>query len=312
MKTPKVSVIIPAYNCEQFIGETLDSVLNQNYQDFELIVVDDGSRDGTANAISRYKGRLTYIRKKNEGTSAARNTGIAAAQGEYVAFIDHDDTWLPEKLQEQVTLLNHNKEIHLVFSDAYVIDEKGRRNRSLFEICPPHSGMVFKELLKDNFIPVITAMVKKEVFKEIGLFNPEYRIAEDWDFFLRVSERYPLAFINRPLAEYRIHSGSFSRHRDLILGEAITILNKYTGLVDKATVRIVEMRKRKFQFELGMVYLQEGPRSRARDYFLAKAKEEPFGFCFYLGLFVTYLPDSWIKFIGQILSSEGLYGLKAG
>lgn len=307
---PKVSVVIPAYNSERFIAETLESVFNQSYQDFEVIVVDDGSSDGTDKVISRYEGRLTYIRKKNEGISVARNTGIAQARGEYVAFIDHDDIWLPEKLKEQMALLEGNKEIYLCFSDVYIIDEKGRRGKNVFKICPAHSGMVFKQLLKDNFIPVITAVIKKEVFKEIGLFNPQYRIAEDWDLFLRISKQYPVVFVNRPLAKYRIHSGSFSRHRNLMFAEVISIMNKYTGSVDKATARTVEMRKRKFQFDLGIVYLQEGMRSKARDFFLAKVREEPLPFCFYAGLLVTYLPESWIKFIGQILSSKKLHDLK--
>ena len=309
MKTPKVSVIIPVYNSKQFIGQTIDSVFNQEYQDFEVIIVDDGSCDGTEKVISKYKDRLTYIRKENEGISIARNTGIEQTRGEYIAFIDHDDIWLPEKLREQISLLDNNKEIRICFSDAYIIDEKGRRNGTLFKISPPYSGMVFRQLLEENFIPVITAVVKKEVFKGTGLFNPRYRIAEDWDFFLRVSKRYPVAFINRPLAEYRIHAGSFSRQRDIMLTEAISIMNKYTGSLDKTTARTVEMRKRKFQFNLGVIYLQEGMRNKARDFFLAKVREEPFSFCFYLGLVVTFLPDSWIKFIGQTLSSKGLYDL---
>lgn len=310
MKTPKVSVIIPTYNSEQFIGETLDSVFNQNYQNFEVIVVDDGSCDGTDKVISGYKDRLTYIRKKNEGISIARNTAIAVARGEYIAFIDHDDIWVPEKLKEQIALLEDNKAIGLCFSDAYIIDEKGRRGSSLFKICPPYSGMVFKKLLKENFIPVPTAIVRKDIFKEVGLFNPQHRITEDWDLFLRISERYPVAFINRPLAGYRVHTGSFSQRRDLMLEEAIAIINKYITLVDKTAFKTLTWRRCRFQFALGMTYLHKGMRKKARDYFLTRVKEKPFSFGFYLGVFMTYLPDSSIKFVGRISSSKALHGLK--
>ena len=269
MKTPKVSVIIPAYNSEQFIGQTLDSVFNQIYRDFEIIVVDDGSKDGTSEILSGYKDRLTYIRKGNEGLSVARNAGIAQAQGEYIAFIDHDDLWLPEKLKEQVALLESNQEAYLCFSDAYIIDQKGKRSGSLFAICPPHKGMVFLQLLKDNFIPVLTAVVRKEAFKEIGLFDPQYRIAADWDLFLRIAKQYPVAFINRPLAEYRVHAGSFSRSRDIALRESISIISRYLSSIDKGTAIALKIKEAKLQLYLWVEHLRQNMKNKAGNHFLA-------------------------------------------
>lgn len=306
---PKVSVVIPTYNSEQFIRQTIDSVFNQSYHDFEVIVVDDGSSDRIDRIISSYGSRLTYIRKKNEGISVARNTGIAQAQGEYIAFIDHDDIWLPEKLEEQMALLEDNKAIGLCFSDAYIISEGGERSRNLFKICPPHSGIVFKQLLQENFIPVLTVVVKKEVFKKIGLFNPHYKIAEDWDLFLRITKQYPVAFINRPLAEYRVHKRSFSRQRGLICLESIEIINKYIETVDKTTAKRLKMKKRNFRLEAGMVYLCSGMKDVSRDYFLANVREEPLSFYYYTGLLVTYLPNIFIKLTKQILSSRRLNSL---
>ncbi len=310
MKIPKVSIIIPAYNAEQFIDKTLDSVFNQSYQDFEVIVVDDGSCDGTGKVISKYKDRLTYILKENQGLSLARNTGIAVARGEYIAFLDHDDIWLPERLKVGLTLLEEDRGLYLCFSDAYIIDKKGRRrNNTLFEIYRPHRGMVFRELLKENFIPIITAVVRKDIFKEIGLFNPQYKIVEDWDFFLRMSRRYPMTFINQPLAEYRIHEGSFSRRKDIALTESVNIIDKNINFVDKITTNMLKKKKQRFQFDLGILYLQRGMKIKARDYFFVKLKEMSFCLYFYLGFLVTCLPCSYTNFIGKFLFSRGQHDI---
>lgn len=308
---PKVSVIIPAYNSDRFIRETIDSVLNQTYRDFELIVVDDGSSDRTADIISSYKDRLIYIRKENEGISTARNRGIEIARGEYLAFIDHDDIWFPEFLEEVVAELDKNKEARLCFANTYVMDGEKKRTRTLFDICPPHKGMVFEKLVKGNFIPVITTVIRREVFEEVGLFDPRYRIAEDWDIFLKISKRYPITFIDRPLAEYRIHEASFSRQRDLMLTEFIDIIGKYISSVDKRTSRVLETIRRRAQFDLGIVYLNKSSRSKSREYFLNSLKADPLSLYFYIGLIINYLPNRLIEFIWRILPSKGLHGLES-
>ncbi len=308
MSTPNVSVIIPVYNSEKYIEETLKSVFAQSYKDFEVIVVDDGSTDNTAKVLSGYKDKLIYIRKENEGISIARNTGIAHALGKYVAFIDHDDIWYPEKLGEQITLLEYNRNAHLCFSDAYLIDEKGKRNGRLFNICPPFKGMVFKQLLMGNFIPILTAVVRKEILKETGLFDPEYKMVEDWDFFIRVAKQYPVIFIDSPLAGYRVHTGSFSAKRDIMLKELISVIDNYAGLVDRNTMNRLKAKNRNFQFELGIAYLcKETGHHEGREYFLKRIKEARFYFSFYLGLALSYLPGCCANFIRRFFYSKNLH-----
>jgi len=311
MKTPKVSVIIPAFNSEQFIEETINSILKQTYKDFEIIVVDDGSKDGTPEVLEKYKDNLVYVRKKNEGISLARNQGIKRARGEYIAFIDHDDLWLPEKLRKQVALLESDKNIGLCYSDAYVIDENKKRNNRLFEISPPQSGMVRERLFKENFIPILTAVVRRSVIDKTGLFDPKYKIAEDWDFFLRVAKRYKIGFINEPLAEYRIHRGSFSRQKDLAVSEAISIIDTYINHVEKFENGILKRRKEWLQFDLGMVYLHKGMKKKAREHFRLSIKKKPVSVLLSMGFLASFLPNTCVKILFRILSTKGLHGLDA-
>ena len=122
---PEISVIVPTYNYAHFIGDCLDSIFAQTYKDFEVIVIDDGSTDDTARVLEKYKGEIRYIYQENKGLPAARNTGIKAAQGEYLAFLDSDDLWLPEKLGEQVLFLRNEADMGIIFSDASAFNEKG-------------------------------------------------------------------------------------------------------------------------------------------------------------------------------------------
>lgn len=144
---PKVSVIIPVYNCENFIEETLKSVLSQTYKDFEVIVVDDDSKDRTGEIVNVIKDkRIVYIHQENGGVSMARNNGILNSKGEYIALLDHDDLWLPEKLERQMPTLESNSKIGLVYSDCHIVDSKGRITGRSFKDHPPHRGNIIPDL----------------------------------------------------------------------------------------------------------------------------------------------------------------------
>ena len=157
---PKVSVIIPIYNAEKFISGTIESVIAQTYQDWEIIAVDDGSTDKTPEILTKYKKKLSsnlqVITQENSGVSIARNKGIPAARGEYIAFLDHDDLWTPEKLEKQVKLLDSNKELGLVYSDSYVIDECGNLEKDTLI-----SSILSRNILRSN---VFRGNIFKELF----------------------------------------------------------------------------------------------------------------------------------------------------
>jgi len=205
---PRVSVVIPTYNRADLISETIDSVINQTYRNYEIIVVDDGSTDDTPAILGRYGKHIRVIRQENQGEGEARNTGIRAAQGEYVAFLDSDDLWRPAKLEKQMDLLARSPQVAWVYCDAYVFESKtGKIMRLISKGNHPYEGQVAGRLLTCNFIPSPTPMIRRSVFDEMGFFNKSL-IGVDWDMWLRIATRYPIRRAPEVLAGYRIHQGS--------------------------------------------------------------------------------------------------------
>lgn len=224
----KVSAIILTYNRAHLITEAMDSILSQTFKDFELIVVDNYSSDNTEAVVKSYNDkRIRYFKHQNNGLIGVnRNYGIKKSCGEYIAFLDDDDLWLPEKLGKQVELLDSNKELGLVYSDTYLIDSSGNlRGHTYFHRIKPFRGNAFNELLRDNFIPMLTVVIRRGVLDKVGGFNPRYVIAQDYDLWLRIAESYPIDFIEQPLAKYRVHSESgFQKNTILSYEEVLQII----------------------------------------------------------------------------------------
>lgn len=198
-KNPTVSVIIPTYNRAHLVGRAIRSVLNQTYQDFEIIVVDDGSTDNTEEVVKSFNDpRIRYIRhEKNRGGSAARNTGIRATYGEFIAFLDSDDEWLPEKLEKQV-LICSDEQIGLVYTGRKVIDSQS--GQVLSKIVPDKEGNVYEQLLERDFIGTCSSvMVKKEALENIKGFDETLPARQDWDCWLRIARNYKVACIREVL-----------------------------------------------------------------------------------------------------------------
>jgi len=206
---PRVSIVIPTYNRERLIGATLDSVMAQTFQDFEVVVVDDGSTDGTAELVRAYGARVRYLYQPNQGQGAARNTGLRAARGELVAFLDSDDLWEPNKLALQLAALADRPDCPWIYTDAFVFDGATGRRQFLFSRqCRPHEGMVADRLLRMNFIASPTPVIRREVFDRVGMFNELTPQVEDWDMWLRIAARYPIAYVPEALAGYRLHQAT--------------------------------------------------------------------------------------------------------
>ena len=207
---PLVSIIINCYNSARYLREALDSVYQQTFKDYEIVFWDNQSTDDSGKIARSYGDPLKYFRgEKFLPLGAARNAATEKATGKYIAFLDCDDIWLPEKLEKQVTLLDSNKELGLVYSDCYVIDSAGTAaEKTYFFDKKPLRGMIFKELVQANPIPLLTAIITREAFNKAGVFNPKYEIGEEYDLWLRIAEYYPIDFIEQPLAKYRVHSES--------------------------------------------------------------------------------------------------------
>lgn len=211
---PKVSVIIPTYQHAHFVGQAIESVLAQTYKDYEIIVVDDGSTDNTSEVLAEFGDQVTVIYQENRGLSAARNTGIRASKGEYVAFLDADDVWMPAKLEKQVPLFERNEAIGLVYSDLAYFDENEVRPGTAFEEAPPQSGMVYSAIFIRCPIPMPTVIARRSCFDMVGLFDETLTACEDLDMWLRISEKWEADFVNEPLACYRFSAGQMHKNQE--------------------------------------------------------------------------------------------------
>jgi len=196
-KKPLVSVIIPTYNRGWILKEAIDSVLAQDFRDFELIVVDDGSTDNTRQILDSYHQDLMVVRQPNRGVSAARNRGIAAAGGGLIAFLDSDDLWLPRKLSNQVVFFNSNPEAVINQTEEIWIRNGVRVNPKTRHHKP--SGMIFEPSLALCLVSPSAVMIKRSLFDEVGLFDEDLPACEDYDLWLRISWRYPVHLIETPL-----------------------------------------------------------------------------------------------------------------
>ncbi len=224
MKTPLVSAIIPNYNYSQYLREAIESVLGQTYSKLEIIVVDDGSEDNSRQIIKSYADKIKPIFQQNQGVAAARNRGVAESNGEYIAFLDADDAWLPEKIEKQVELLISNPELGLVYVNVMEIDGEGRE---INERSDGLSGWVGKDLLLFER-PVVLGggsgvMIPRTVFDQVSGFDPQMSTSADWDLYFRIGSRFPVDFVSEKLLRYRIHNSNMHGNiavmeHDMVLG----------------------------------------------------------------------------------------------
>lgn len=225
MSAPLVSVIIPTYNGSRFIKETVQSVIDQTYPNIEIIIVDDGSTDITPDILKSIKDtRITYIRQENTGVAKARNHGIDISKGDYIAFLDHDDVWLPHKLERQLLLFKKNPKVAMVYADTFIMDENNSIINTYSHKIKFYRGMIFKELFSSCFITILTVVIKKSVFLEVGPFLP-FKICEDYDLLLKCAAKYPIDYIDEPLAKYRVHGANYSKNYETEANECIEIFD---------------------------------------------------------------------------------------
>lgn len=213
MKLPLVSIIIPAYNAEKYLVESIDSVLGQSYSNVECIVVDDGSTDATPDICRDYGNRIVYLRQVNSERSAARNNGLTHAQGEYIGFLDADDLLAPQKIAEQVEFLTHNPGVDVAYAKVlYFID--GPR-RSFYSVRRPGlSGDIADRLIYSNFITVNSPLIRKRAIEASGGFDVGLSHYEDWDLLLRLAlSGATFGFQDAFHAFCRMHEGNTVRDR---------------------------------------------------------------------------------------------------
>ena len=223
---PTISVIIPVFNGEKTIQETIQSLLNQTFSDFELIVINDGSKDLTLPIVHNIKDpRLKVFSYPNAGLSASRNRGVHQAAGEYISFIDADDLWTRDKLEAQFKALQANPDAAVAYSWTHYIDESGHflRRGSYISL----SGNVYPKLLELNFLENgSNALIRKQALDEVGEFDESLAAAEDWDIFLRLAARYPFVAVPSPQILYRVSVNSMSANLEKQEAATLQVLER--------------------------------------------------------------------------------------
>lgn len=293
----KISVIIPAHNAEKHVNEVIESVLAQSCPVYEIIVVDDGSTDNTREAIQKCFERqghkdartqkrshaietqghqdtrthLKCIHQKNKGPAAARNRGIKESSGEYIAFLDADDLWRPDKLQKQMQILE-DSEYGMVYSDMSHKNGDMLVNRSYLkerEYRHMLSGDIYRDLLWENFIFTPTVIVKKEILDETGGFDESLRICEDYKMWLKIAKRHKIGFVDEPLVIRRRFGANVTDNRLLYAQSRMKLLKE---LLDEnrdnaAHRKIIERQLSGLYFDLGYWFWKDNNFSEARECF---------------------------------------------
>ena len=209
MKKPLVSVIIPTYQTKDFVGEAIDSVLAQTYPNIEILVVDDGSVDGTEEFCkAKYGSRITYIYQENRGLAGSRNTGMRNAHGEFFALLDADDMFLPNKVERQVDYLLTHPECDVSYCGLYHFYDGAPERLFTLNLTYYSGADIFPNLLKRNFINPLTVVMRRRVMEKIGFFDEFYRHGEDWDYWLRSSyQGARFCYLPEQLGKYRMWRG---------------------------------------------------------------------------------------------------------
>lgn len=262
---PKVSVVMNCHNGASFLREAIDSVYVQTYPDWEIVFWDNLSMDHSPVIAKQYveTGKLKYYRGEVfVPLGAARNEAIARATGDYLAFLDCDDLWLPEKLERQVSLLDANLRCGFVYADAYRITEQGVIVGRFSDTIEFLRGDRLYDLLRENFASALSSIViRRTALEEAGGFRPQFNICEEYDLLLRIAERYAIDYIHDPLVKYREHGSNVSKDRALRTREVLEILDYWmTRRPDLLHTHrpLVEQRRCLLHAQLAASYLSNG------------------------------------------------------
>jgi glycosyltransferase involved in cell wall biosynthesis len=233
----KVSVIVPNYNTAHYIEDAVNSVLASDYQDYEIVVVDDGSSDNSDEVMARYSHlpQVKYVKRQNGGLAAARNTGIEYATGDYLVFLDSDDLVEPEKLRLQATFLDANPSYDVAYSDTICFIEDNKDDLVVVTF-PHYSGDILRNLVYGNFMHVNTLMIRRAVVNAVDGFDANFRELEDWDLWLRVSLKGSrFHYHDKILSKVRIRKGSMTNDQTKMYRTMVRVLTKFIEALQSTT-----------------------------------------------------------------------------
>lgn len=272
---PTVSINLCCYNSEKYLLETLQSIINQTYADWELVIINDGSSDSTESIVFDYIKQgypIIYHYQKNRGLGASRNEALKLSYGEYIAFIDHDDIWMPEKLEKQIPLFEKNHRVGIVYSDSIWFNESGRAKKSLDQR-NLLKGQCFGKLLTNYLLTMSSTVIRKRALDDLTeWFDPRFSILEEADLFRRIAYSWELDYVNYPLAKWRVHGNSWTwRKYELFAKEGELMINKLSNLYSDFNTKFAKEKKSYLAIlarRRAIVSWQQGNRALAREQLL--------------------------------------------
>ena len=294
---PKTSVVIATYNNAEFLPEVLDSIFNQTYKDLEVIIVDDASTDNTPEVLKRYEGRIITERfPENRGSAAGWNRAIELARGEYIVLASGDDAWLPERLEEQIRVLDTQPDIGLVYCRVVTIDEKGNPLRTPSTKKYP-SGKIFLDLFMDENFVSPTAIFRKPLVEKAGILDESLKLCQDYDFAIRHARYTETYFLDKVLLKYRKHTGSVTtgkRHNAFVYQRQVIdkIWNMFKDDPESGlTAKLYRQRLIRQALKEGRYYLRHHEPPQARAVLKSALALSPFH------------PAVWFQYLRAILST---------
>lgn len=311
---PRISVIIPTYNAARFVAEAIDSALGQTLAPLEVIVVDDGSTDETERVLESYGDRIRVVRQSNGGPAAARNRGIQESKGNLIAFLDHDDVWLAEKLKKQWERLRNHPGAGLVHSNYFSWREDTGEMVLERDPSDDHSGHCYVKTFMNNSIIPSVVMIKRECLDRVGPFDESIlpASADDYDLFLRLARHYEFAYLNEPLTLYRLHSSNASNAGLVMATKTLLVVRKclsddpnLSRLAGRSRVR---KRFHTLMFDIGYHHHNGYRRAEARRFFRQALLYQPWR-VYTLSLYLAnFLPTPWTRALRRF--KDGLARMK--
>lgn len=282
---PQVSVVIPTYNRAEFLTAAVRSVIRQSFHDFEVLIVDDASGDCTRSVVKSFRDeRIHYVRHSaHRGGAAARNTGIRQSAGQYVAFLDDDDEWLPEKLQKQITVLTASPvQVGCVYTGYMTVDKAN--GKIIRHIVPKKKGDLSRAIMVDNCVGgTSSVMVKRECLEFVGMFDESLPSFQDYDLWIRLAKRYRFDYVVEPLLLYSLHQEKIWTNLEAI-SQGMEIMLKKHG-----HARSLRRNLSNQYLSVGVEYCRQGNLGKAQKAYLRAVMLCPFGMRHYLNLGLSLL-----------------------
>ena len=299
MASARITVIIPTFNSERYIVETVESVLAQTYPVHEVIVVDDGSTDATEQLLAGYASRIRYIRQTNGGPPKARNNALAHATGDWIALLDSDDLWVRTKIEQQMLYLEAHPTCGLVYSDMKTFDERGiieESVKSSRNLTLP-SGHIFPQIFDETLFQTSAVLIRRSCFEAVGGFDETLRMGDDYELFLRIARHFELGYVDAPLVLYRQHPTQGTRTWGKQLQQGVpwefVVLKKIVDLYPEIFEELGrhKVRQRLSRPYLGLAYacFAEGDHKNARQLMQEALRHWPTNFGYLRYYMMTFL-----------------------